>query len=280
MSNFILSAFADEIDPKLDKQIQVIQKHGIGYIELRSIEGKNVSEFTLDYAKETKKVLDASNIKISAIGSPIGKIQIDDDFDKHLDLLKHVLEIAGIFETQYIRLFSFYLPKGSDFDRYQNEVIEKMGKMAETAKDYPITLLHENEKDIYGDIARRCYDILSAINSPKLRATFDPANFVQCGEKTYPEAYTLLKDYVEYIHIKDALYKDNSVVPAGQGDGCVKEIIDALKEDGFSGFLSLEPHLGNFAGFSNLETDLSNAPKELSDENKFAIAVNALKQLL
>ena len=155
-----------------------------------------------------------------------------------------------------------------------------MGKMVETAKDYPVTLLHENEKDIYGDIARRCYDILSAINSPKLRATFDPANFVQCGERTYPEAYTLLKDYVEYIHIKDALYKDNSVVPAGQGDGCVKEIIDALKEDGFSGFLSLEPHLGNFAGFSNLETDLSNAPKELSDENKFAIAVNALKQLL
>ena len=280
MYNFVLSAFADEIDASLIKQIEVLKKHGISYIELRSIEGNNVSSFDIDYAKEVKAILDSEGIKVSAIGSPIGKIKLDGDIEIHFDVFRHVIKLAKIFETRYIRLFSFYAPENKDIKECKVEVIKNMKKMVEIAKDSNVILLHENEKGIYGESADACYEILSEINAPNLRATFDPANFVQCKQEVYPTAYNLLKPYIEYIHIKDAKFETGEVVPAGYGDGQVKALIEQLKKDDFNGFLSLEPHLGNFAGFADLELDDDGSGKEQSDENKFALAANSLKALI
>lgn len=284
MYNFTLSAFADEIDVNLSKQIEVLKKHGISHMELRSIDSVNVSKFTLPYAKEVKGILDAEGIKVSAIGSPIGKIRLDEDLDAHMDLLKHVIELAETFDSKYIRLFSFYPPEGKALADCKNEVIENMGRMVEVAKDSSVILLHENEKDIYGEKAKECLEVLEAINSPKLRATFDPANFVQVGQEVYPEAYDMLKDYIEYFHVKDAFFNTKKIVPAGYGDGKMKELIERLKADNFNGFLSLEPHLYHFEGFAGLELnnesmDIEQSP-ETEKEAKFALAVNSLKALL
>lgn len=284
MYNFTLSAFADEIDAKLSKQIEVLKKHDIAHMELRSIDGVNVSKFTLPYAKEVKKELDANGIKVSAIGSPIGKIRLDDNLDGHMDLLKHVIELAETFETKYIRLFSFYAPEGKALVDCKEEVIENMNRMVDVAKDSSVILLHENEKDIYGEKAKECLEVLEAVNSPKLRATFDPANFVQVGQEVYPEAYDMLKDYIEYFHVKDAFFETKSIVPAGYGDGQFKELIARLKADNFNGFLSLEPHLYHFEGFADLELNNDSGVKEITEENekevKFALAVNSLKALI
>lgn len=280
MYRFTLSAFADEIDPSLQKQIEVLKRNDVSYIELRSIDGKNVSDFSNDYAQEVKKIMDGSGIGVSAIGSPIGKIHFGDDFNAHFDKFKHVAELAELFGTKYIRLFSFYPPAGKDIVPYREEVISNLQKMVDYVKNSDLVLLHENEKDIYGDVASRCLDVLSAVNSPKLRATFDPANFVQCGQKVFPEAYDLLKPYIEYVHIKDAMFDSGKVVPAGHGDGEVKKLLDALKKDNFNGFLSLEPHLGDFKGFADLEEDSANKFEEKSDEHKFELALSSLRALL
>ncbi len=280
MYRFTLSAFADEIDPSLQKQIEVLKRNDVSYIELRSIDGKNVSDFSNDYAQEVKKTMDGGGIAVSAIGSPIGKIHFGDDFNAHFDKFKHVAELAELFGTKYIRLFSFYPAAGKDIVSYREEVISNLQKMVDYVKNSDLVLLHENEKDIYGDVASRCLDVLSAVNSPKLRATFDPANFVQCGQKVFPEAYDLLKPYIEYVHIKDAMSDSGKVVPAGHGDGNVKKLLDALKKDNFNGFLSLEPHLGDFKGFADLEEDSANKFEEKSDEHKFELALSSLRALL
>lgn len=280
MYKFTLSAFADEISPDLNVQIEVLKKHDIHHLELRGIEGKNVSTFEIPYAKEVKKILDANGIKVSAIGSPIGKIRIDGDINAHFDLFRHVIELAEIFETDYIRMFSFYPPENSNFDGLRDKVLESLNKMVEIATPSSVTLLHENEKGIYGDTAANCIDILSTINSPKLRATFDPANFVQCGEYVLP-CYELMKDYADYFHIKDAVRDDEHlIVPAGQGDSDIKALLDQLKKDEYKGFITLEPHLGNFAGFSDLELDDDGSGKEESDASKFALAVECFNKLL
>lgn len=278
MSSFILSAFADEIDQDLKIQMDVLDDHDIKYIEMRGVNGNNLTTYSLEEVREIKKQLDDRGFKLSAVGSPIGKIKITDDFAPHLDLFKHTLEIAHILESKYIRLFSFYMVS-EDYSPYRDEVMERMNAFVETAKGSGITLLHENEKGIYGDTPENCLDILETINSPSLRATFDPANFVQCDVDT-ASAIRLLSPYVEYLHIKDALYKDHSVVPAGMGDGKIKEVLTFLKEKGFSGFLSLEPHLAAFEGSSDLELDdkFKNLPK--GGPKTFAIAVNALKKVL
>jgi len=280
MGKFILSAFADEIDENLKTQMDVLEQHNISYIEMRGVNGKPLVKHSIDEVKEIKRQIDERNFKLSAVGSPIGKIKITDEFDEHFELFKHTLEIAKIMETKYIRIFSFFIPKGEDPSKYRDEVLKRMEKFVNEVKSTDIILLHENEKDIYGDIPERCLDIIESLSSDNLKVTFDPANFVQCDVKTYPEAYELLKHHIRYMHIKDALYSDHKVVPAGEGDGKVGEILKALYDSGYEGFLSLEPHLGNFTGFAELEPDSPGFGLEDGGPKKFAIAVQALNKII
>lgn len=280
MSRFILSAFADEIDPRLDVQMDVLEQHGISYIETRGVGGKNITEYSPEEVREIKKQLDDRGFRISAIGSPIGKIGITDDFGPHMESFKRTLEIAKILETRYIRMFSFYIPEGDKPEKYRDEVMDRWRQFLEAAEGTGIMLLHENEKGIYGDTPQRCLDLVKAMDSANLKLIFDPANFVQCDVVTYPEAYELLKEYIVYMHIKDAVYSDHRVVPAGQGDGRVKDILESLYKSGFDGFLSIEPHLWNFVGFAELENRKIEASTEDSGPEKFAIAAYALKKLI
>lgn len=274
---FTYSAFADEISAELDTQISELKRYNISYIEARGINGKNISDYTVREAKEVKKALDESGFKLSALGSPIGKIKITDDFEPELDKFKNTLELARTLDTKYIRMFSFYMDT-SKAEIYRDEVLNRWTKYIDAAKGSGITLLHENEKGIYGDNAQRCADLIKTLNCPYLRATFDPANFVQCKQDTL-KAYDILEDYIEYMHIKDAVWADGNVVPAGMGDGNVEEIVRRLYKKDKDMFLSLEPHLGDFEGFSDLEEGTV-IKKEASGPDKFAVAFNAIDKIV
>lgn len=282
MSKVILSGFADEIDKNLTVQMNVMEKLGIHHIEMRGVNGKNLCDCTLEEAKEIKAQLDQRGFSLSAIGSPIGKIKITDPFEEHLEQFKHVLDLANLFGTKYIRIFSFYMPSGEDPAKYRDEVMKRMTAFVKAAEGRDVILLHENEKGIYGDIADRCLDVVKTINSPILRVTFDPANFVQCGEEVYPRAYEMLSPYFTYMHIKDAVYADSHVVPAGEGDGKVCDVLTALAEKNYEGFLSLEPHLCNFTGFTALESEPEMLQKAEESEGAhwFGVAANALRGLM
>ncbi|WP_078379036.1 sugar phosphate isomerase/epimerase family protein [Sutcliffiella halmapala] len=248
-----LTGFADEISPELDVQLDVLESLGMKHLELRSVWGKNVAHFNKEELKLIKETLDARGFSVSAIGSPIGKIGILDDFEKHKLDFERVIKTAHYLNTSYIRIFSFFIPEGENPTDYREEVLSRMKELVKVAEVEKVVLLHENEKDIYGDNAERCVEILEYCDSPNLRAAFDPANFVQCGVKPFTEAYPLLEKYIEYMHVKDALFTDGEVVPAGNGDGEMKETYQALRLKEYKGFASLEPHLaaaGPFSGFS------------------------------
>lgn len=280
MSNFILTGFADEIDPSLKIQMDVLDKLDIKHIEMRGVNGKNIVEHSLEEVEEIKRQLDERGFKISAVGSPIGKIGIEDDFEPHLELFKHTLKIAKILDTEYIRMFSFYIPEGENPEDYRDEVIRRLEAFVDETEGTGITLLHENEKDIYGDTPERCLDIIESIDRKCFKAIFDPANFIQIDAETYPLAFDLMKEHVLYMHIKDARYSDHQVVPAGQGDGKIKEILTELRGRGFKGFLSLEPHLANFVGFATLEQGDVGADMPDGGEKEFTIAAHALKDII
>mgnify|MGYP001815148295 CR=1 FL=1 len=119
------------------------------------------------------------------------------------------------------------------------------------------------------------------MDSDHFKLIFDPANYVQCKVDTYPEAFDALKDKVIYYHIKDALMETGQVVPSGKGDGHIRDIIGQLKKSQYEGFLSLEPHLGDFVGFSDLEGD-GDIPEfeEASDAGKFELAYTSLMEII
>ena len=273
-----VSCFADEIAESLDRQIEVLSRLGISYVELRSADGINVSDFTMNFAKEVKKKLDQANIRISAIGSPIGKIGINDDFDAHLQKLSHTEQMADIFETPYIRMFSFYIPENYAAADCRSEVLFRTEAMVAEAAHNNITLLHENEKGIYGDNASRCLDLMQQFAGKHFSCTFDFANFIQCGQDPL-EAYEMLSPYISYIHVKDALFATSEVVPAGTGDGHLPEIFQKLDASGYHGFLSLEPHLANFSGLAALEHNAA-IRTENNTEKAFCVAWEAFQKVL
>ena len=255
-----LSAFADEISPNLDEQVAVLQREGIGYMDLRGVWNINVLNLTDDHIRKIQETLDAQGMGVAAIGSPLGKVPIDSAFEADLQRLERAIEIAHMFQTPFIRIFSFYPPTTTngvshDPGAYREEVLRRLQAMIERASTGGITLLHENEKDIYGDTIARCVDILRQCSSAHFRAAFDPANFIQCGQVPYPDAYEALRPWIAYVHVKDAL-ADGSVVAAGEGVGSWPELLERLHADGYDGFLSLEPHLAaarQFGGFTGAE---------------------------
>ena len=239
MRKFNLHAFADEAGQDLNAQIAALCDNGYEGMEIRKIEGKNVTTLTKEQAKEIDKRMKDAGLCVWSIGSPIGKVGLDADFERHMDLYKHTLELSAIFGAKAFRLFSFFMPKEeTDFSKYENEVISRMGRFVEEAKQYNIKICHENEKGIYGDNAARCLDIHKAI--PELGGIFDPANFVQCQENTL-EAWEMLNPYITYMHIKDA-DENGIVVPPGQGIGNIGELLKRYYAKGGRN-LTLEPHL-------------------------------------
>ena len=279
MEHIILSGFSDEIAPELDLQLAALQEWGVTHLELRAADGVNVSDFTPEKVREVKAKLEAAGISVSSIGSPLGKIGIQEDFAPHLDKLKRTLEIQKELGAPYVRMFSFYIPQDQNPADFREEVLDRLGRMVEEAKAWDSVLLHENEKDIYGDNASRCKKLMDAFYGPHFQAVFDFANFVQVGQETLP-AYELLKPYVEYVHVKDAQWGTGTVVPAGQGDGHVGEILADLIGGGWKGFLSLEPHLTDFAGLAALEQDPQKRGSALDGKAAWKLALDALHTIL
>jgi sugar phosphate isomerase/epimerase len=255
-----LSGFSDEISSDFETQCALVSKLGLKYLEFRSAWDTNVLDLDTDQLADAKNLLAARGLGVSSIGSPIGKIRIDDDFDSHLERMRHAAEVAQYFDAPYIRIFSFFMPAGSDPDSHRDQVLNRMRELTKVAEQADVVLLHENEKDIYGDIPRRCADIVESVGSPHLKVAWDAANFVQVGVKPFTEGFRLLRPHLAYVQIKDAQMSNGEVVAAGRGDGELVETIRELRRDGFDGFFSLEPHLSQthaLGGFSgpNLFTE-------------------------
>ncbi|PWM69035.1 MAG: xylose isomerase [Clostridiales bacterium] len=280
MAKYILSAFADEVSPVFKNQLEYLTSREIKFIEPRNIDGTNVSSLTPEQASDAKKLLDSYGIGVSSIGSPVGKISVDDDFAEHLKLFENTLDVARTFEAKNIRMFSFFYPENTLTTAHRDAVMARLEILWEMADKKGITLCHENEKSIYGETPESCLDIMKHFNG-KIKSVFDMGNFAFCKQDPL-KGYDALEPYIEYIHIKDAFY-DTRIVPAGNGDGKVYEILDRFdKYTDRDVFLTLEPHLTVFSGLEKLSNlnDITVGNAYETPEAAFDAAITALKTIL
>lgn len=280
MQQYSIFAFADEADSFIPGQIEAMRRNGLKGLEIRNVDGTNITDISLEKAREVRKQLDDHGLVTWSLGSPIGKQKIAKDFAPELERFKHTLELAHELGSENIRLFSFFIPKGEDPAIYRNEVLDRMSQFVEVARGSGVNLCHENEKGIYGDIADRCLDLHQQL--PELKGIFDPANFVQCGDDTI-RGWKLLKEHIYYLHIKDALLSGD-VVPAGHGAGNVAYIVREFLAKGGRA-MTVEPHLRIFAGLKELEEngDIGTVGKQFTyptADAAFDAACNALKAVL
>jgi sugar phosphate isomerase/epimerase len=248
-----LSGFGDEIDPDPAIQLAVLAALGARHIEVRSAWDTNIVELAPEQLDTLAGLLARRGMAVSAIGSPIGKVDVSADPDAELARLRRAVAAAHRLDARYIRIFSFYRPAGVPVDDTRDAVLSQLRTFADLAEREGVVLVHENEKEIYGDTPARCLDLVESVGSDALRVAWDNANFVQCGVRPYTDGYALLRPYLAYLQVKDALAGTGVVVPAGEGDGQLRETLTALRDDGYTGFASLEPHLADqhaLGGFS------------------------------
>lgn len=265
-----LCAFADESDGSLNGQIEALKRNNISLLEIRNINGKNILDITLDEAREFAKQLIDNGISVWSIGSPLGKIDINCDFEEYKDNIRHICELAKIFGSENVRIFSF-------FNAYneRTKVFKYLQEMVDIGNSYGLNMCHENEKEIYGDNLSRTVEVLDGIDG--IHCVYDPANFIQTNEKAV-DTINALFDRTYYFHIKDVIESTGELVPAGYGDGKIDEIISKIKDDKV---LTLEPHLAVFAGYANIDNyEMKNKFKFLSNVEAFDAAVKALKEIL
>ena len=280
MEKILINAFADEASSIIDNQIVAMKRNNLNGLEIRNADGISCVSLNAAQAREIRRKLDDAGLQVWSMGSPIGKITLEDDFDQHLDLLRNGLEIASVLGAKNLRMFSFFMPQGEDPAAHRNEVIDKVGRMLEVAQGSGVLMSHENEKGIYGDMANRCLELLTTF--PQMGGIFDPANFVQCGQDTW-EAWQMLKPFIKYMHVKDAL-ADGKVVPAGRGIGNLAKIVPEYLAMGGHAF-TIEPHLSVFDGLSGLEregqtSDVGTQYTYPTTDAAFDAACQAFQQLL
>lgn len=253
MTTWLLSGFGDEIDPDPVIQLSVLAALGARHIEVRSAWGDNVVDMTDEQVDRLATLISERDMAVSAVASPVGKVDVFGDPDAELGRLRRAVSAAHRLNTRHIRIFSFYRPDGVPVAAIRDDVLYRMRAFAELAEREGLVLVHENEKAIYGDVPDRVRDIVESVGSPALRVAWDSANFVQVGVRPFTDGYALLRPHVAYLQVKDALAATGTVVPAGEGDGELLPTLTALRDDGYAGFASLEPHLaqaGQFGGFS------------------------------
>lgn len=283
----LISGFADEISSDFDAQLKTVTELGMHYISLRSADGKGIADYSVDEIRtQILPRLQKAGVKVSSIGSPIGKVGIEDEegFARQLAQLDTLCQICEVLDCRYIRMFSFFIPEGKDPQNYRDTVLDKLQKFIDVAKKHNIVLIHENEKEIYGDIGSRCLDLMESLKCPCFKSAFDFANFVQCGEDT-EKCWELLHEYVAYIHIKDAVSTDKENVVCGTGEGRIKELLTrAIKDEGYEGFLTLEPHLVLFDSLASLETtaaeNIIKTNKAKNGADGYAMQYHALCEIL
>lgn len=275
--DYKLYAFADEAGKMMDLQIAAMKRNGLQGLEIRNVEGTNVSRISLEKAKQVRQKLDDNGLVTWSIGSPIGKISLD-RWEEHAQRLKHTLEIAHILGAKNLRMFSFFMEQ-DDIPNHTQEVIDKLGVFLDIAKGSGVALCHENEKGIYGATGDSCLTLHKAL--PGMKGIFDPANFVQCGVDTM-DAWEKLRAYTYYLHIKDAL-PDGNVVPSGKGIGNVATIVKSYLAAGGK-HMTVEPHLTVFDGLKALEgngdTSKIGAFTYASADEAFDVACNAIKRIV
>ena len=279
MRKFFVSAFSDEYADGLEEQCRALNGFDIQYMEMRGVNGKNVSMLTKNEVKEAKKVLTDYNVQVSSIGSPLGKIKLDGDICEHLETARRVFETANELGAKNIRCFSFYLPDGKTREECKGHVFNELEKLVKLSEEYNVTLCHENEALIYGESPEKCLEILEYFGG-KMKCVLDMGNFVLDGYNPM-EAYKVLHKHIEYFHIKDALYA-GAIVPAGKGEAQIREILADYKETGKKDtFITLEPHLQTFSGLNALVGKTFENPYKYADQKvAFTDAVEKLRAIL
>ena len=271
-SELLLSGFSDEAanEKTLDQQFCVFAALGLQYLSLRFVDAgngvKNVMNLNDEEIQQVQDKLNEYGLRVSSIGSPIGKVKLLDvedgtanqfrPFDEYLENeVERACDLAKTFGSKLIRGFSFYHPKGDPPEKHLELVIQQIAAISKRCDQQDLTFGLEVEANLVGQNGAILAEIHRAVASDALVLIFDGGNLVTQGfsaDEVFAE-YEKMKPGLGWIHIKDF-----RVPPGMQFEGHVDE--EALKhfvpvDEGDSGHQRILIDLANY--LPELETRMA-----------------------
>jgi len=240
-----LTGIADEAADDIGTQVKAQRELGWKHIELRNVSGVNVTDLCDRAFEEVVEEVSEANLGVSCFASQL--CNWARPVSKHPDIDRHELARAiprmHRLGCEFIRTMS-YPNAGWPEEEWKAEVIARLKVLARMAGDGGVILVHENCDGWGGLGAEQTLELLDRVSSPHLKLVWDTGNPAAHGQDAW-NYYSAVKEQIVYIHVKDAVRKDQSVVYTypGDGEGHVREVLKDLLDRGYRGGLSIEPHL-------------------------------------
>lgn len=283
----VLSAFSDEAanSKSVIEQFAVLAALGLEYYSPRFLnvsgEVKNVMKLDKNELKTVRKLQDDYGLKVTSLGSPIGKVKLldveDGSHNRFVPFAKYLkedvalaIDQAAALGAKMIRAFSFYHPKGTDPAAHVAQAGDQLSAIAEKFGKAGMVFALEVEANLVGQNGRLMAALAKRVNRPNLVCIFDGGNIssqnidaVHCLKE-----FQAMRKHLGYLHIKDYRIDEGlewtgvvdeerlkNFVPPDRGDTGHEAIFRDLRENfapierhmkklGLPGvFLELEPHL-------------------------------------
>jgi len=274
------SAFADEAGLEITEQIAALQKAGLKHIDLRNLPGHSIVDLPVDEANAIKAQLDDAGISVNMFGSPIGKIDIADDFKIDLGRLDHLARMRDVFGCSDVRMFSYYNKDEKPIEEFAEIALDRLQQLKDKAGELGLVLFHENECHIYGDIIEQVLDLARLRDGKTFKLIYDFDNYHQSGDDCWSN-WEKLRDKTDAIHFKES-DANNQHVPLGTGAGQVRKILADAVSRGWSGPVILEPHLAHSAAVmaTGPSGAANQALQDMTPAEVFQIAADAAKGVM
>jgi len=244
---FKLSVISDEVSQDLEKVAKFAVKYGLDGIEIRTVWNKPPQEL-LSNLSDIKKIVNKYGLSICCIASPFFKADIDseEEYHKHIMILKNCISLAKSLDTNIIRGFTFW--RVGKIEDYIDRILEKFREPLDIIESEGIILAIENEPSTFVTNGRYLDYFIKKIGSKNVKAVWDPGNDLSdpYGEEPYPTGYNFAKKYMVHMHVKDGVRRGrlgkHEARPVGEGEVNYKEQFKALIRDNYNGYVSLETH--------------------------------------
>jgi len=253
-----LSVITDEISMDFEHALDVMLEYGVKSAELRSLWDANIADLSDEQIARAESALAERRMSVSCIASPFFKCDLDSTrgeaagrthqaaergLGRQMALLERCIHLCSVFDTRLIRVFSFW-KRGELTPDIEERIVRAFAEPAARAGKAGMTLVLENEHACYLGTGEEAARALRAVNSPALKAVWDPGNAFCAGEAPYPDGYEAVKEFIAHVHLKDAVRTTGGCEFVLMGAGEIDYLgqFRALKADGYSGFLSLETH--------------------------------------
>ncbi len=243
---FKIGVVTDEISQDLVEAIEVAQSWGLEYIELHSVWGQNICDIDSAILSRAISIIRHSGLTVTGIDSLTLRCNLDDD-DEYVDHISHLrrsIEVARLFDTNMVRLFSFWKLNPITEETWKR-IFEKMELPIRIAESEGITLGFENVSSGNIGTSQDLEKLFSHFESPNLKLIWDPGNAYAAGDRSpNPEGYHRIKNRVVHVHVKDVDFDNGKRVwrPVGAGIIDYQAELQALKDDGYDGVVALETH--------------------------------------